>query len=154
MQIYNIKFSLRTCEVVPQELVFGPYLYIYSHGVSLFVSNKLQNGWTDRAHIFGGTSHYPRKGLWMIKILKNLLIYTLFFLSVCSYPINVKRLNRWVPILCGTLHDSGNTYDQNFQCFGSISFWFGSGSADPHPWWWIRIRIRGNFWFCESDFPY
>ena len=19
---------------------------------------------------------------------------------------------------------------------------------------WIRIRIRGNFWFCESDFPY
>ena len=46
------------------------------------------------------------------------------------------------------------------QCFGSISFWFGSGSADPHPWWWIRIltliriRVRGNFWFCESDFPY
>ena len=21
---------------------------------------------------------------------------------------------------------------------------------DPDP----RIRIRGNFWFCESDFPY
>ena len=36
------------------------------------------------------------------------------------------------------------------QCFGSISFWFGPGSADPHPWWWIRV----DFWFCESDFPY
>jgi hypothetical protein len=45
------------------------------------------------------------------------------------------------------------------QCFGSVSFWCGSGSADLHPWWWIRvltliwirIRIRGNFWFCDSD---
>ena len=46
------------------------------------------------------------------------------------------------------------------QCFGSVSFWCGPGSADPHPWWWIRIltlirnRIRGNFWFCESDYYY
>ena len=37
-------------------------------GVCLFVSNKRQNGWTDRAQIFCGTSRDPREGLWMIKI--------------------------------------------------------------------------------------
>ena len=30
------------------------------------------------------------------------------------------------------------------QCFGSVSFWCGSGSADPFPGWWIRIQVR--FW--------
>ena len=37
-------------------------------GVCLFVSNKRQNGWTDRAQIFCGTSRDPREGLWMIKV--------------------------------------------------------------------------------------
>ena len=37
-------------------------------GVCLFVSNKRQNGWTDRAQIFCGTSRVPREGLWIIKI--------------------------------------------------------------------------------------
>ena len=36
--------------------------------VCLFASNKRQNGWTDRAQIFCGTSTDPREGLWMIKI--------------------------------------------------------------------------------------
>ena len=36
--------------------------------VGMFVSNKRQDGWTDQAHIFCGTSHDPREGLWMIKI--------------------------------------------------------------------------------------
>ena len=36
--------------------------------VCLFVSNKRQNGWTDRAQIFCATSRDPREGLWMIKI--------------------------------------------------------------------------------------
>ena len=36
--------------------------------VCLFVSNKRQNGWTDRAQIFCGTSRDQREGLWMIKI--------------------------------------------------------------------------------------
>ena len=36
--------------------------------VCLFVSNKRQNGWTDRAQSFCGTSRSPREGLWMIKI--------------------------------------------------------------------------------------
>ena len=36
--------------------------------VCLFVSNKRQNGWTDRAQIFFLTSRDHRGGLWMIKI--------------------------------------------------------------------------------------
>ena len=49
-------------------------LSIYKFGLSvclsvcLFVSNKRQNGWTDRAQIFRGTSRDHREGLWMIKI--------------------------------------------------------------------------------------
>ena len=39
-----------------------------SPSVCLFVSNKRQNGWTDRAQIFCGTSREPREGLWIIKI--------------------------------------------------------------------------------------
>ena len=39
-------------------------------GVCLFVSNKRQNGSTDRAQIFCGNSRYPKKGLWMIKFSK------------------------------------------------------------------------------------
>ena len=38
--------------------------------VCLFVSNKRQNGWTDRAQIFCGSSRDPREGLWMIKFSK------------------------------------------------------------------------------------
>ena len=33
-----------------------------------FVSNKRQNGLTDRAQILCGTSHDPGKGLWNIKV--------------------------------------------------------------------------------------
>ena len=36
--------------------------------VCLFESNKRQNGWTDRAQIFCGTSRDNREGLWIIKI--------------------------------------------------------------------------------------
>ena len=47
---------------------------IYKFGLSvclfvcLFVSNKRQNGWTDRAQIFCGTSRDSREALWIIKI--------------------------------------------------------------------------------------
>ena len=49
------------------------FISIYKFGLSvffvcLFVSNKRQNGWTDRAQIFCGTSRDPREGLWKIKI--------------------------------------------------------------------------------------
>ena len=54
--------------------VFVKVASIYKFGFSvmvfvcLFVSNKRQNGWTDRAQIFCRTSHDHREGLWMIKI--------------------------------------------------------------------------------------
>ena len=54
--------------------LYIPYLYINLACLSvclfvcLFVSNKRQNGWTDRAQIFCGTSRDHREGLWMIKI--------------------------------------------------------------------------------------
>ena len=37
-----------------------------------FVSNKRQNGWSDRAQILYGTSHDPMEGLRMIKTTKKL----------------------------------------------------------------------------------
>ena len=50
---------------------------IYKFGLSvclffvcLFVSNKRQNGRTDRAQVFCGSSRDPKEGLWMIKFSK------------------------------------------------------------------------------------
>ena len=40
----------------------------------MFVSNKLQNGWTDRAQILYGGSRDLRESLWNIKIYKNLCL--------------------------------------------------------------------------------
>ena len=78
--------------------------------VCLFVSNKRQNGWTDRAQIFCGTSRDPREGLWMIEILKIcvlkvfnfvkkfkfLKIHNFFFIFVlkCNQKEHVHNLNR------------------------------------------------------------
>ena len=59
---------------------FKTNLLLYKFGLSvclsvcLFVSNKRQNGWTDRAQIFCGTSREPREGLWIIKI-SNICLY-------------------------------------------------------------------------------
>ena len=54
------------------------YMYVYCCllfiVVCLFVSNKRQNGWTDRAQIFCGTSRDSREGLWIIKI-SNMCLY-------------------------------------------------------------------------------
>ena len=58
---------------------------IYKFGLSvclfvcLFVSNKRQNGWTDRAQNFCGTSCDPREGLWMIKFSKICLYQNSIF---------------------------------------------------------------------------
>ena len=55
-------------------LTLSSTLSIYKFGLSvclfvcMFVSNKRQNVWTDRAQFFCGTSRDPREGLWMIKI--------------------------------------------------------------------------------------
>ena len=49
--------------------------------VCLFVSNKRQNGWTDRAQFFCGTSREPREGLWIIKILNICLHQNSIFIK-------------------------------------------------------------------------
>jgi len=48
--------------------IISPSMYKFGFSVCLFVSNKRQNGWTDRAQIFCGTSRDHRGGLRMIKI--------------------------------------------------------------------------------------
>ena len=53
---------------------------IYIYFACLFVvSNKRQNGWTDRAQILCGTSRDPREGLWMIKFSKICLYQNSIF---------------------------------------------------------------------------
>ena len=47
------------------------FLYKYMSFTCPFVSNKRQNGLTDRAQISCGTSHDPREGLLNIKTLKE-----------------------------------------------------------------------------------
>ena len=51
-----------------------PSIFKFGLSVCLFVSNKRQNGRTDRAQIFCGTSREPREGLWIIKI-SNISLY-------------------------------------------------------------------------------
>ena len=43
-------------------------LYNRCLSVCLFVTDKRQKGWVDRAKILCGTSHGPREGFWNIKI--------------------------------------------------------------------------------------
>ena len=52
--------------------------------VCLFVSNKRQHGWADRAQIFV-TSRGPRKGLWMIKMSKMASIKIRFSLNFWKF---------------------------------------------------------------------
>ena len=50
--------------------------------VCLYVSTKRQNGWTDRAQIFCGTSCDQREGLLMIKISNICLHQNSIFINV------------------------------------------------------------------------
>ena len=56
--------------------------------VCLFVSNKRQNGWTDRAQIFCGTSRDPREGSWMIKISNICLHQNSIFIKFLKASIH------------------------------------------------------------------
>ena len=63
-EIYNTKVLISGAKSIYK---FGLGVCLF---VCLFVSNKRQNGWTDRAQIFGGNSRDPTEGLWMVKIKK------------------------------------------------------------------------------------
>ena len=56
------------------QLLLQPLSIYYFAGVfgCLFVTNKRQNGSTDQAQIFCGTSQDPSEGLWMFRITKKL----------------------------------------------------------------------------------
>ena len=49
----------------------GLSIYLLCLYVCLLVSNKLENGWTDRAQIFWGTLRDHREGIWMFKPSKT-----------------------------------------------------------------------------------
>ena len=69
---------------------FGLSVCFFCLSVCFFVSNKRQNGWTDRAQIFCGTSRDHREGLWMIKISNSCLhqnsIFIKFLKIFCKNP--------------------------------------------------------------------
>ena len=72
-------------------------LSIYKFGLSvcvsvcLFISNKRQNGWTDRAQIFCGTSSDPREGLWMIEILNICLHQNSIFIKFLQKILKILK---------------------------------------------------------------
>ena len=86
-------------EGVPGTPLFNS-LSIYKFGLSvcLFVSNKRQNGWTDRAQIFCGTSRDPREGLWLIEILNiclhqnSIAIKFLKILKIREFFVKIREL--------------------------------------------------------------
>ena len=57
------------------------FIYKFRLSVCLFVSNKRQNGWTDRAQILCETSRDPREGLCMIKIFKKCVLKVFIFVK-------------------------------------------------------------------------
>ena len=77
----SLLFLMKQCESNYMEKLQSIYKFSLSVclGVCLFVSNKRQNGWTDRAQIFGVTSQDPREGLWMIKFSKICLYQNSIF---------------------------------------------------------------------------
>ena len=58
------------------------YLWLKFFFICLFVSNKRQNGWTDRVQIFCVTSRNPRESLWSIEFSKICLHQNSIFYNV------------------------------------------------------------------------
>ena len=67
------------------------YINLACLSVCLFVSNKRQNGWTDRAQIFWGILRDPREGLWMIKFSKRRTLMLFEKLRTPMYFISKKK---------------------------------------------------------------
>ena len=83
--LYEKSFRLLLHILWMETIVLTLAVYLYTLlvwvSVCLFVSNKRQNGWTDRAQIFCGTSRAHREGLWMIKILNICLHQNSIFIK-------------------------------------------------------------------------
>ena len=93
-----------------------PCIYIYFACLSvcmlvcLFVSNKRQNSWTDRAQILCGTLHDPREDLWMVKILKiKLASNKVRFALDFENPRNIfHKIREFLGFLCFTMYIKRN----------------------------------------------
>ena len=87
--IHNYTYTLFNYKAIIREASQFSYLYINLACLSvclfvcLFLSNKRQNGWTDRAQIFCGISLDPREGLWMINLSKICLHQNSIFEMKC-----------------------------------------------------------------------
>ena len=75
------------------------------YSACLFVSNKRQNGWTDRDQIFCESLHDPGEGLWMIRISKIRLQQNSIFIKErevpwkpCTEEITKPRV-KWINII-------------------------------------------------------
>ena len=92
--------------------MFNIFFYIKIWLVCLFVcrfvcivSNKRQNGWIDRVHIFCGTSRDPREGLWMIKISNICLHQNSIFIKFLKI-LKIHEIFLWNPrIIFVLFHD-------------------------------------------------
>jgi len=88
-------YSVLLSEKLGKETITFVRIYLYSYFASL--SNKRQNGWTDRAQILCGTSCDPRKVYgWSnfhklasnkIQFLKNFKIQELFFIKFAKFGL-------------------------------------------------------------------
>ena len=99
-QIFNT--SLNICIYITRQICSSEWV-----SLSLFVSNKRQNGWTDRAKIFSGTSRDPREEYgWSnfqkfacnkIRLLKIRELFVCFlFVLQCKQREHVHNWNsRW-----------------------------------------------------------
>ena len=73
MLLWETLYNKYDCLYSSQNLQYTKFRFCHLYKemfVCLFVSKKRQNGWTDRAQIFCGTSRDPREGLWMIEFSK------------------------------------------------------------------------------------
>ena len=53
-----------------------PIICILCLSVCLFVTDKRQHGWIDRAQIFVGPQMTCREGLWIVRIEKKIIFFT------------------------------------------------------------------------------
>ena len=67
------------------------YILLVCLSVCLFVSNKRQNGWIDRAQALCENSCGPREGLWMIKISKICLHQNSIFIKF----LKIKKIHEF-----------------------------------------------------------
>ena len=71
-----------------------PLHYIYTLLVCLFVSNKRENGWTDRTQSLCGTSHDPRQDLGII-----IMCLKVFFCNILKCVKNMMKSANFIFLL-------------------------------------------------------